>query len=134
MRNASPFFGAYLIYKEARPLTHKRVKSYLKIAAFFKMQPELFYFLMSILLYPRLPESKCKVFVLISMRLHYHKAFIVNLYMPTCDTYTIFIIYAQTYTANVYRDLQGLCRVFLQYLQGKPCNIYRLQGDCRENL
>ena len=31
MRNASPFFGAYLIYKEARPLTHKRVKSYLKI-------------------------------------------------------------------------------------------------------
>ena len=29
------------------------------------------------------------------------------------------------YTANVYRDLQGLCRGFLQYLQGKPCNIYR---------
>ena len=38
------------------------------------------------------------------------------------------------YTANVYRDLQGLCGGFLQYLQGKPCNIYRLQGDCRENL
>ena len=28
-------------------------------------------------------------------------------------------------TANVYRDLQGLCRGFLQYLQGQPCNIYR---------
>ena len=29
------------------------------------------------------------------------------------------------YTANVCRDLQGLCRGFLQYLQGKSCNIYR---------
>ena len=38
------------------------------------------------------------------------------------------------YTANVYRDLQGLCGGFLQYLQGKPCNIYRVQGDSRENL
>ena len=28
-------------------------------------------------------------------------------------------------TANVCRDLQGLCRGFLQYLQGKSCNIYR---------
>ena len=28
-------------------------------------------------------------------------------------------------TANVCRDLQGLCGGFLQYLQGKPCNIYR---------
>ena len=36
------------------------------------------------------------------------------------------------YTANVYRDLQGLCGGFLQYLQGKPCNIYRfsLQSPC----
>ena len=31
----------------------------------------------------------------------------------------------QFYTANVCRDLQGLCRGFLQYLQGKSCNIYR---------
>ena len=29
------------------------------------------------------------------------------------------------YTANVCRELQGLCGGFLQYLQGKPCNIYR---------
>ena len=28
-------------------------------------------------------------------------------------------------TANVCRELQGLCWGFLQYLQGKPCNIYR---------
>ena len=29
------------------------------------------------------------------------------------------------YTANVCRDLQGLCGGFLQYLQGKTWNIYR---------
>ena len=34
-----------------------------------------------------------------------------------------------TYTANVYKALQGLCGGFLQYLQGKPCNIYKLQGN-----
>ena len=36
------------------------------------------------------------------------------------------------YTANVYRDLQGLCGGFLQYLQEKPCNIYSfsLQFPC----
>ena len=27
------------------------------------------------------------------------------------------------YTANICRDLQGLCRGFLQYLQGKSVNI-----------
>jgi hypothetical protein len=37
--------------------------------------------------------------------------------------------YSSQYTANVYRDLQGLCGGFLQYLQGKPCYIYRLQGN-----
>ena len=29
------------------------------------------------------------------------------------------------YTANVCKELQGLCGGFLQYLQGKPRNIYR---------
>ena len=28
------------------------------------------------------------------------------------------------YTANVCKELQGLCGGFLQYLQGKPRNIY----------
>ena len=46
----------------------------------------------------------------------------------------LFLLFLKSYTANVYRDLQGLCGGFLQYLQGKPCNIYRLQEDCRENL
>ena len=36
-----------------------------------------------------------------------------------------FPAYLGKYTANVCRDLQGLCRGFLQYLQGKSCNIYR---------
>ena len=35
-----------------------------------------------------------------------------------------FPAYLGKYTANVCRDLQGLCRGFLQYLQGKSCNIY----------
>ena len=34
-------------------------------------------------------------------------------------------LYLSIYTANVRRDLQGLCGGFLQYLQGKSCNIYR---------
>ena len=38
---------------------------------------------------------------------------------------TVIIMQCTQYTANVYRDLQGLCRGFLQYLQGKSCNIYR---------
>ena len=62
MRNASPFFGAYLIYKEARPLTHKRVKSYLKITAFFfTIAAFTFCFLICILLNPSLPKSKFNV-------------------------------------------------------------------------
>ena len=32
----------------------------------------------------------------------------------------------ETYTANVYRGLQGFHRVFLQYLQGKPYDNYRI--------
>ena len=35
------------------------------------------------------------------------------------------IVHHPAYTANVCRDLQGLCGVFLQYLQGKSCNICR---------
>ena len=101
MRNASPFFGAYLIYKEARPLTHKRVKSYLKIAAFFKNEAITFCFLMSIPLYPSLPESRCKVFVLIIMRLHYHEAFITNSYMPTCDTYILSFMLRHTIATHI---------------------------------
>ena len=42
------------------------------------------------------------------------------------------------YTANVCRDLQGLCGGFLQYLQGKYLQIFpaipAICMDCRENL
>ena len=54
-------------------------------------------------------------------------------FVTLCTAAAVYSAFFRAYTANFYRDLQGLCGGFLQYLQGKPCNIYRLQGYCKEN-
>ena len=63
-----------------------------------------------------------------------------QLWSLSCTIKVIFWVGFTTlkYTANVCRDLQGLCGGFLQYLQGKSCNIYRfslqslqITGYCR---
>ena len=51
-----------------------------------------------------------------------------NFIWKTCGSITKcenLCVCTKIYTANVCRELQGLCGGFLQYLHGKPCNIYR---------